>query len=97
MSEATMLRGEWTIAYYPPDLWGRVTGPATLAHSDGRSYTFEGGYGDTDRRPTQDGCTLIAQLLDRQGVAQTPMSLTDALTAARRAYDTALRGEATHG
>lgn len=82
----------FTIAFTSPDLWGRRNEPATIAHSDGRVYIFLGGYGNEDCRPTQDGCELIARLLDRQGVRETDLALTDALTAARRAYDPEYRG-----
>lgn len=48
-----------------------------------RRYTFMGGYGDEDRKPTQEGCRLIANWLDAQGVVTTQQSLTAALDAAK--------------
>lgn len=48
-----------------------------------RRYTFMGGYGDEDRKPTQEGCRLIANWLDAQGVVTTQLPLTAALDAAK--------------
>lgn len=61
--------------------------PAYLIAPSGLHYIFTGGYGDDNRRPTQEGCALIADYLDAQGLIETRLTLTATLDVARAWHD----------
>ena len=75
----------YQIVYRPRTTLDR--GPVLPAHitdtERDRRYTFMGGYGDEMRKPTQEGCRLIANWLDAQSVVTTHLSITAALDTAK--------------
>ena len=75
----------YTITYTPRDLRGETGNPALLIHADGRGFIFHGGYGESGYWPSQDSCRLLARWCEPHGITETPLSLTAALDAARRA------------